>query len=201
MSAAMELTTTDRKQTLDDIVSTITELCEMRDVAQTPDEFEAAEKELERVVRAELAAKVDAVAFFDRKCDAEIALRKDLAKSAAIAGAQWERRKEHIRTLVKSALSRLQTPKLKGNVFQAYLSNGRSSLHVTDPALVPAQFKTASIEMPLDAWRLICSFPGFQGMFDAAEVTVNTVALREALKQGPVPGACMETGDQVLNIR
>lgn len=206
MNVGLELHRADaptRKATFFELAQTITELCELRDTAETEEDRVIVEQEIERIFTTELATKVDAGMFFSKHCRHEAQACKEFERQAHSAYEQWCKREEFIRTIIRRVMTNLGITKVKGQVAQVYFSAGRESLRVTDADAVPERYKTATVKMPLDAWRLICHMnPSISGLADACEVSIDTAELKAALQTGvEVPGAHTETGEPVLTIR
>lgn len=205
MNVALELhRTTPRKATWDELTQTITELYDLLDESETDEERRAAEGEIERVFGTELASKIDATAFFLKKADAEVAVRREVATAATSAARVWQKRQDHVRGMIRRALTNLGVSKVKGNVYQAYLTAGRDRVGITDEEAVPAKYKSITLNFPLDAWQTICQIdPMLTALQEwPGTVTVDGAAVKDALKRGEhVPGACLETGDPVLTVR
>lgn len=193
-------------QTLGDIVNTLIEINEV--LEDTPEEQKpAVEAELMRVIGTELASKVDGLALFVKRCEAEAEIVKALAEEAREKARQWEARKVRTRNLVKWAFLKLGIKKAKGNLHSISISDGREKLHVYDEAQIPARFKVASVSMPLMLWRAVVSALPFQvanAIGNGAEISisVDNGAVTAALKaEENVPGAGLVTGEDILTIR
>jgi hypothetical protein len=137
------------------------------------------EQELQRIISVELATKVDGIAFFQKRCDAEVALLQDVTKEIETRIGSWNKRKQRVRDMVKGAMNHIGASLLKGKVHSISLSTGRESIEITDESKIPPTY-----------------------IIEQVVRTVDRKALTAALKQGAViPGAQLKRGDDILTIR
>jgi hypothetical protein len=151
---------------------------ELYDVAADEDK-PALEREIQRIIAVELATKVDGISFFQKRCDAEVALLQDVTKEIETRIGSWNKRKQRVRDMVKGAMNHIGASLLKGKVHSISLSTGRESIEITDESKIPPTY-----------------------IIEQVVRTVDRKALTAALKQGAViPGAQLKRGDDILTIR
>jgi hypothetical protein len=158
----------------DDLVQ-IFELLE----SESPEERSAAQQEMERIVSTELAQKVDGVAWFDRRCDQDVAgLQELIAEIESKIGA-INRRKLAVRNMAKLAMEKLNATMLKGAVSSISLLDGKDSLIIEDESKLPAEYKTESTVVMVD---------------------IDKARLKRDLKTRQIEGARLQTGASYVRI-
>jgi hypothetical protein len=168
------------KQSLLAIVANLEELWGMAETAESTEERNAAESEIQRVVSMELADKLDAIGWFERRNEAEIMLAKQMITDIQVSIKRRERRIEQVRSMVQHAMERLGTPKIKGGMFTASIRQGTEHVVIDGGANIDAAY-----------CRVV-----------PAQLVPNKDEIKRALRQGvEVAGARLERGPATLSIR
>lgn len=155
------------------------------------------------------ASKRDSVAHFLRACDhheqaidAEIDRLQRLKKT-------WQSGRDRMRRYVAEIIESLGTDErgkfrqLKGETTILAVQRNPKHVEVTDPSMVPHEFKNVTLSMPAAAW---CD------LYDSLDTTLREVirvessidkrAIRKAIDSGEaVPGARLEDGDLRLVVK
>jgi hypothetical protein len=165
------------------------------------------EQEIQRIISVELATKVDGIAWFQKRCDAEVALIQDVIKEIETRIGSWNKRKQRVRDMVKGAMNHIGASMLKGKVHSISLGKGAESLEITDEYEIPKDMRLQSITMTVAQWDEIAAMlPSDCILFNAqvarSEIRPDSKAVRAALKAGTVvPGAQLKRGEDILTIR
>jgi hypothetical protein len=138
-------------QSLADIVQTIIEISDVLETA-TDEERPVIESELERVVAAELATKVDGIAMFNHRCVGEIEILEAWIKEAEQRVGVWNRRQKRVRDLCKWGMIKLGAKSLRGKITFMSLRAGAESLSVYDPTLIPLKYRIVTITATAEQW-------------------------------------------------
>jgi hypothetical protein len=167
-------------RSLEQIVYEIVEMFDLQE--DTPDAEGKAiiEAEIDRFIATEFAAKVDGIAFFDRRADSEVKLRKEMISGIKSSIDTWGKRKSRVRDAVRRAMDTLGISLLKGKIHSVGLRQGVESL-VIEEADLPEDYKS---------------------LRTTVTVEVDEAAVKRDLKAGKlIPGARLVRGDEVLTIR
>jgi hypothetical protein len=123
-----------------------------------------------------------------------------------------------MRQYVQSVIESLGTDakgkpkKLEGKTVTFSLRARPASVEITDELLVPAEYKSVVVKLPLELWQLICDEfqndeddPVWQDLKKACEsasCTVSKGAIRQAIEAGlEVPGADLTIGGHTLVVK
>lgn len=167
------------KQTLFQIAESIGQMFDLLEWASSPEEQEAIEVELRRIIETELAQKVDGLVHFDRSCDLEVAKLQDLSRAIDAKIGTLNNRKMRIRNMTKLVMRNLGTNRLKGDIHSINLRDGVESVDVQDQTKIPGDYWQAKTTMAIDR-----------------------IAIKNDLKAGiDVPGATLKVGEPILSIR
>jgi hypothetical protein len=203
------------KQSTYDIIDMLVQVFDELEVA-TDEERPVIEAELQRIVSMELANKVDGLAMFGKRCDAESALLDDFIEEAKHRKSYWEKRKRKTREIIHWAMSKIGVTLLKGKIHTISLRQGAKSVVVRNEALLPDELKLVTITLPASVWAKIRDHAvGFHDTEDGPEpetvehvisapacVVPRKTAIREALNRGEViPGAELAQSEDILTIR
>lgn len=92
---------------------------------------------------------------------------------------------------------------MKGRAFTITLCDGRKRLEITDPALIPLEYKSVSVTMPAAAWRKLYGSVAAEDRADmSVGVSIDEAQVEAALKRGEeVTGARMADGEPYVQIR
>jgi uncharacterized protein YdaU (DUF1376 family) len=163
-------------QVADDLLQ-IFELLDAADAAEKP----AIEAEIERIISMEMATKVDGIAWFQKRCDAEVELLKDVRAEIEARMDSWDRRRARVREMAKRAMGMIGATLIKGKVHSVSLSKGRVSLAIENEADLPDDYKTTRTTVTVE---------------------VDRIAVARDLKAGKlIPGAKLVRGDEYVVIR
>jgi hypothetical protein len=162
------------------IADDLLQIFEVLDSAE-PDDKPAIEAELDRIVATELASKVDGIAFFQKRCDAEVAIREEMCREIEQSIGVWNKRKLRVRDTTKRAMKYIGASLIKGKAHSISLRAGVESLVIEDESQIPDNYKQVRTTITVD---------------------VDKSALKLDLKDGKkVAGAKLVRGDEVLTIR
>lgn len=167
------------KQTLLRITDSIVGLFDMLESAHSDEERASISQEIDRVVSVDLADKVDAIAWFDKRCDSEVKILDDIIQEAIGRQSSWLIRQGRIRDCVKQGMKQLGASALKGSIHRASLRSGAQSVKVTSMAALPLDYIDIRTVM-----------------------TVRKEDVKRALRQDiKVPGAELVIGEDILTIK
>lgn len=201
---------TEQSLTLYEAEGYLTELLDTEGVV-TPEQQQSFELELREALSA-ARDKREQVAQFIKQMEAEAKFAKDEADRIRQRGKRFEQVAERVREYVLNYIMSMgldasaRFPKLEGRTITMSARSNPQSVDITDPDRVPAQFKTACIEMPFEIWQvLVDAFP-----VDTAgalrEVKVDKRAVKAAIDKGeiacgPESGVDLIIGRYSLTIR
>jgi hypothetical protein len=175
--------------------------------AVTPEMQAAFDLELTRSLAA-AQAKRESVAQFILHCEAQAEFAQAEAKRIKTRGEVFERTAQKVRDYVLSYImaqgidAQGRYPKLTGKTTVMSARSNPASVEVMNEEAVPARFKTARVEMPLEAWHvLVDKFPSeTAGALKA--VTIDRRMVKDAIRQGEnVEGTDLNLGRFSLQIR
>lgn len=200
------------------------------DPEAAPEEREVAEQELQRYLAAEVA-KVDGVRAFVRHCEAMAAEADKEAKATAQRAKIWQNRADRVKGFAMAAMQEAGKTKLEGAAgsLSIQANGGLQALTITDPALVPDEYKTFTLEMAHAEWKVLkpicdrhrigparavvsnklvraaleadCEHCNSRGELSMPDAELITCAACDGTGQGFVPGARLEPRGQQLRVR
>lgn len=160
------------------------------DAGEREQQLAAIDQSIAEYVRREVT-KVDNVAGFLRECKTRAAVLKQEEERVRGLRKTWEDREARLKDRIAEALAMDVDPqaiveaaqnsilkRLHGRSNELKLCKSPESVEITDASLVPSEFRTVTVTMPLAAWDQIRDqVPGFRG-----EESISKTAIGKALK-------------------
>lgn len=204
--------------TLMQIETELLELCQLRDelaaevqvseegAAERNAALEAVDAQIEAYVQREVQ-KADNIAGFLRECKGRAAALKAEEERLRAKRKRWEENEQRVKDRVAEVLAMQVDPqaiaaahqnqvlkRVNGRTSELKLCKSPGSVEVTDMSLLPDQYKSVTVTLPLSRWEDVLDALLDAGK-DAAwsgvapEPQPDKRAIAAALKAGPVPGA------------
>ncbi|HLH04974.1 MAG TPA: siphovirus Gp157 family protein [Bryobacteraceae bacterium] len=144
-------------------------------------------------------------------CDAEIARLSERKRTFEAA---HKRMRQYVQSVIESlgTDAKGKPKKLEGKTVTFSLRARPASVEITDELLVPEEYKSVVVKLPLEAWQLICDefendeddpvWHDLKKASESASCTVSKTAIREAIESGvDVPGADLAIGGHTLVVK
>lgn len=122
--------------------------------AETPEALEAAEAAIKAYAEAEVR-KVDGIRRYIRACEAQAEAAKEEASLQSRRAIAWEARAEHLKHFCFEAMQAFDFRKLEGRTGAMRIkgNGGKQAVTITNPDLVPDEFRDATITWSLPRWE------------------------------------------------
>ena len=161
---------------------------------------------IQEIACTDLAHKIDALGWVDRKLEAEELEYKAEGKMISARCAAIKKARDRNRNLITWALLKLDPAerKLKGKITSVRMDPGKESLNIFNEALIPKQYRTAVVEMPVMLWDAVFKALPVEvqkAVLDGAQIQdlIDEGAVKAALlNKQEVPGAELKKGDDYL---
>jgi hypothetical protein len=184
----------ERRISLYEIEAGLSELMQAREEAEGPEEVAAVEQAIQEYVSREVK-KVDGIRSYIKY--AQMA-QSDAAKAAEV----WGQRIERLKGMVKGIMEATGQKRLNGvtGYFMLKGNGGLAPLNIQDDVL-PDEYRNITVTMPLDIWNAAVMQIGGIPQAGPGRIEPANTRIREALKEGAVPGAWLEDRGQHIEVR
>ena len=180
------------------IESDLVELMAALDEAEDEETKRAIEQGIEEYLGREVR-KVDHIRGYLRYCETMIAASRLAASEATQMSRIWQNRYEHLKERTQRTMEGFQVKALEGQAGKLLVkrNGGVEPLDLYNEELLPDEYRTATIEMPLTQWKAIQAV--VPGAPEAKRAEPDTKRIRAALATpcwlcNAKGGECQECG-------
>ncbi len=154
-----------------DIERGLHELLDAWQEAETPEAVAEAEQAIQAYAAAEVR-KVDGIRKYLAFCDTMIGAAADEVKAQTARRRMWESRRDRLKTFVFDVMKSFGAKKLECATGSLSIrgNGGLEPLTITDPALVPDELCTVTVEMSAIAWQELLALAGAEKDYASAKV-------------------------------
>ena len=146
----------------------------------------------------QLPAKVDGVSWMLAHLEGQVQMAAGELKRLQARKQAFDRAVDRLETYCVRVIEKLPEPKkgarkVEGSTCTLSIRPSEGAI-ITDEAMVPADYKTACVEMPARAWEIVVNLhPQILDKLTKQDLKVRLADVKKALKNGEsVPGADLE---------
>lgn len=152
--------------------------------------------------------KVERFGWFLRRCKAEAEMLRAEAERCADKARRVEALEKDLKEYALDVLAENELPRIEGRTLHLRAQRSPNVVLIHDEAKVPSAYKTLTITVPAVDWEEHLEYLAEQQSRELALLKsvirvksyVALPALKEALEQGPVPGAELVTDRKHLRV-
>jgi len=194
------------------IETALLELVAFREEAQTDEERQAADDQIQQYVAREVT-KVDNIRAFVKHCELVANAAKEEAAVQTERQRIWEARRARVMEMARVTMEMAGLKRLEGRTGSLLrkANGGVQPVDVSNPEMLPEEYADVTVKMPLDVWTELCEAMDAMPIWEsvgpacpasACHVAPNLTRIRETLLRGEgVPGASLRPRGEHLECK